>query len=36
MQLERLDVLGRITVAFEGINAQLSVPAEHFDAFKKT
>ncbi|WP_047417728.1 rhodanese-related sulfurtransferase [Cellulophaga sp. Hel_I_12] len=30
-----LDVLGRIYVAFEGINAQLSVPAEHFDAFKK-
>lgn len=30
-----LDVLGRIYVAFEGINAQLSVPAENFDAFKK-
>ena len=30
-----LDVLGRIYVAFEGINAQLSVPAEHFEAFKK-
>lgn len=29
-----LDVLGRIYVAHEGINAQLSVPAEHFDAFK--
>tara|TARA_R110000868_G_scaffold143741_3_gene362230 strand:+ start:21837 stop:22868 length:1032 start_codon:yes stop_codon:yes gene_type:complete len=30
-----LDVLGRIYVAKEGINAQLSVPAENFDAFKK-
>ena len=30
-----LDVLGRIYVAHEGINAQLSVPAEHFEAFKK-
>ncbi len=29
-----LDVLGRIYVAHEGINAQLSVPADHFDAFK--
>ena len=29
-----LDVLGRIYVADEGINAQLSVPADHFDAFK--
>ena len=29
-----LDVLGRIYVAHEGINAQLSVPAENFDAFK--
>ncbi|WP_158975068.1 rhodanese-related sulfurtransferase [Cellulophaga sp. L1A9] len=29
-----LDVLGRIYVAFEGINAQLSVPAENFEAFK--
>ena len=29
-----LDVLGRIYVAQEGINAQLSVPAENFDAFK--
>ena len=26
-----LDVLGRIYVAKEGINAQLSVPAENFD-----
>ncbi len=30
-----LDVLGRIYVAKEGINAQLSVPAPKFDAFKK-
>ena len=30
-----LDVLGRIYVAKEGINAQLSVPAPHFEAFKK-
>ena len=31
-----LGVLGRIYVAQEGINAQLSVPKEHFDAFRKT
>jgi len=30
-----LDVLGRIYVAKEGINAQLSVPAPKFEAFKK-
>jgi len=29
-----IDVLGRIYVAKEGINAQLSVPAENFDNFK--
>ncbi len=29
-----LDLLGRIYVAHEGINAQLSVPAENFEAFK--
>lgn len=29
-----LDVLGRIYVAAEGINAQLSVPADHFYDFK--
>ena len=29
-----LYVLGRIYVAHEGINAQLSVPAPQFDAFK--
>lgn len=31
-----LDVLGRIYVAHEGINAQLSVPAPNFEAFKQT
>lgn len=30
-----LDVLGRIYVANEGINAQLSLPAENFNTFKK-
>lgn len=29
-----LDVLGRIYIAKEGINAQLSVPADNFNAFK--
>ncbi|MFD0863065.1 rhodanese-related sulfurtransferase [Sungkyunkwania multivorans] len=32
---DKLDVLGRIYVAKEGINAQLSVPAENFEAFKE-
>ena len=32
----RLDVLGRIYIANEGINAQLSVPKESFDSFKKS
>ena len=31
-----LDVLGRIYVATEGINAQLSLPADHFYDFKNT
>ena len=31
---DSIDVLGRIYVAKEGINAQLSVPADHFEAFK--
>lgn len=31
---DKMDVLGRIYVADEGINAQLSLPAENFDAFK--
>ncbi|MBT8262824.1 MAG: rhodanese-related sulfurtransferase [Bacteroidia bacterium] len=30
-----MDVLGRIYVANEGINAQLSVPAKNFETFKK-
>ncbi len=29
-----MDVLGRINIAKEGINAQLSVPAKKFDQFK--
>ncbi len=32
---DKLDVLGRIYVAKEGINAQLSVPAPNFNAFKE-
>ena len=31
---DRMDVLGRIYVAHEGINAQLSLPAKRFDEFK--
>jgi len=31
---DTLEVLGRIYVAHEGINAQLSVPAENFQEFK--
>ncbi len=31
---EALGVLGRIYLAGEGINAQLSVPAQHFEAFR--
>lgn len=31
-----LDALGRIYVAHEGINAQMSVPAENLDAFRET
>jgi UPF0176 protein len=31
-----LDALGRIYVAKEGINAQMSVPAENFEAFRET
>lgn len=31
-----LDALGRIYVAHEGINAQMSVPAEHFEAFQQS
>jgi len=32
---DQMDVLGRIYVAHEGINAQLSVPAKRFNEFKK-
>jgi len=32
----KIDVLGRIYVAHEGINAQLSVPKENIDKFKKS
>ena len=32
---DALEVLGRIYVAHEGINAQLSVPAKNFTAFKE-
>ncbi|MBO3115173.1 rhodanese-related sulfurtransferase [Winogradskyella sp. DF17] len=32
---DELDVLGRIYIASEGINAQLSVPAENFNTFKQ-
>lgn len=32
---DAMDVLGRIYVAHEGINAQLSVPAKKFSTFKK-
>ena len=31
---DRIDVLGRIYVAREGINAQLSIPADNFEVFK--
>lgn len=32
---DKLDVLGRIYVAHEGINAQLSLPASNLDAFRE-
>ncbi len=35
MTWDPMEVLGRIYVAKEGINAQLSLPAERFDAFKQ-
>ena len=31
-----LDVLGRIYVAYEGINAQISVPKENYNSFKES
>lgn len=33
-QLKEIGVLGRIYIASEGINAQISVPSANFDAFK--
>jgi UPF0176 protein len=36
IQLEALKVFGRIYIATEGINAQISVPASNFDAFRDT
>ncbi len=35
MLFNKLNVLGRIYVASEGINAQLSVPSENFEEFKQ-
>lgn len=35
LNLEKLGVLGRIYVANEGINAQISAPAENLEAFRK-
>ena len=32
----KMDVLGRIYIAKEGINAQLSIPNENFGRFKKS
>jgi UPF0176 protein len=34
MALKELDVFGRIYIAQEGINAQISIPEHNFDAFK--
>jgi UPF0176 protein len=34
LEWDRLEVLGRIYVSFEGVNAQLSVPAENMEALK--
>lgn len=34
LEWDKIDVLGRIYVSYEGINAQLSVPAENFNDFK--
>ncbi|MBQ0151281.1 MAG: rhodanese-related sulfurtransferase [Chryseobacterium sp.] len=33
---DALDALGRIYVAHEGINAQMSIPADHFEEFRET
>lgn len=34
-KFESLGVLGRVYVATEGINAQISIPEQHFNAFKE-
>ncbi|MFC3395258.1 rhodanese-related sulfurtransferase [Brenneria rubrifaciens] len=34
IQFQQLNVFGRVYIAAEGINAQISVPNNHFDAFK--
>ncbi len=34
-QWEELLILGRVYVAYEGINAQINVPLHHFDAFQQ-
>lgn len=34
IQLNEIGVLGRIYIATEGINAQISVPTHHLDKFK--
>ncbi len=34
IKLVNLEVVGRIYVAHEGINAQIALPSEHFEAFK--
>jgi UPF0176 protein len=34
LRLKELDVMGRIYLAHEGINAQISVPTENMDAFR--
>lgn len=36
LEWSKLDALGRTYVAHEGINAQMSVPAENLDAFRDT
>ena len=35
LNLARYDVMGRIYIAREGINAQVSIPEQHFDAFTR-
>src|SRR5688572_23153831 len=35
LSLSEIGVFGRIYVAHEGINAQVSIPEHHFEAFKQ-